>query len=45
MTNKHIQEPTREIPIYDECDILVVEVRAAHSCQEGICPLHQILII
>ena len=20
MTNKHIQEPTREIPIYDECD-------------------------
>ena len=24
MTNKHIQEPMREIPVYDECDILVV---------------------
>lgn len=32
MTNKHIQEPTREIPIYDECDILVVGGGAAgHS--------------
>lgn len=32
MTNKHIQEPMREIPVYDECDILVVGGGAAgHS--------------